>query len=143
MLKDFRRKVMQIANRLVKQGYFRSNAMITAWKLIKSRALRTKVSGTTFENRQNVLRLTASYNPDEVHVELKRERENAFDSNAVAVIVSVKDKFRAVIGYLPRAVASVVSVLMDKGLQISSDGLQICGGFGEFGNFGAKIMVKI
>ena len=32
MLKDIRRKVMQIANRLVGQGQIRRNAMLTAWK---------------------------------------------------------------------------------------------------------------
>ncbi len=53
MLKGFRRKVMQIANRLVGQGYIRACAMKTAWKLIKAHAV--KVVGTSFDNRQNVL----------------------------------------------------------------------------------------
>ena len=44
MLKDIRSKVMRIANRLVGQGYVRANAMITAWKLIRYRALKTKVT---------------------------------------------------------------------------------------------------
>lgn len=55
MLKGFRRKVMQIANRLVGQGYIRANAMKTAWTLIKAHAVSTKVVGTSFDNRQNVL----------------------------------------------------------------------------------------
>lgn len=62
MLKYIRRKVMQIANRLVGQGYIRANAMATAWKLIRCRALRTKVSGTSFDNRHNVLQLLCNYN---------------------------------------------------------------------------------
>ena len=57
MLKDFRRKVMQIVNRLVRQGYIGACAMKTSWKLIKSHAVSTKVAGTSFDNRQNVLSL--------------------------------------------------------------------------------------
>lgn len=59
MLKDIRRKVMQIANCLVGQGYIRTCAMATAWKLIKNRRLSTRVAGTSFDNRQNVLELIA------------------------------------------------------------------------------------
>lgn len=143
MLKDFRRKVMQIANRLVGQGYVRANAMQTAWRLIKAHAVSTKVVGTSFDNRQNVLELLAKYNPDDVSVKLVRDRSNAFDSNAVAVTAAVKGKVSAVIGYLSKAVASVVAVLMDKGLRIMSDTLSIVGGYSGHDNYGARIIVKI
>ncbi len=43
MSKDIRRKVMQIANRLVGQGRARAEAMLTAWKLIRYRALKTGI----------------------------------------------------------------------------------------------------
>ena len=81
MLKDIRRKVMQIANRLVGQGQIRRNAMLTAWKIIRYKALRTKVNGTSFDNRQNVLQLLCKYNPADITVKLVRDRLNAFDSN--------------------------------------------------------------
>ena len=143
MLKDFRRKVMQIANRLVGRGYIRANAMQTAWKLIKSHAVSTKVAGTSFDNRQNVLSLLAKYDPADVSVKLVRDRFNAFDSNAVAVTAAVKGKVSAVIGYLSKAVASVLAVLMDKGLRIVSDTLSIVGGYSGHENYGARIIVKI
>lgn len=143
MLKGFRRKVMQIANRLVGQGYIRACAMKTAWKLIKAHAVSTKVVGTSFDNRQNVLALLAKYNPADVSVKLVRDRSNAFDSNAVAVTAAIKGKVSAVIGYLPKAVASVIAVLMDKGLRIMSGTLSIVGGYSGHENYGARIIVKI
>lgn len=143
MLKGFRRKVMQIANRLVGQGYIRANAMQTAWRLIKAHAVSAKVAGTSFDNRQNVLALLTKYDPADVSVKLVRDRFNAFDSNAVAVTAAVKGKVSAVIGYLPKAVASVVAALMDKGLQVFSDTLRIIGGYADRENYGARIIVKI
>ena len=83
---------MRIANRLVGQGYVRANAMITAWKLIRYRALKTKVNGTSFDNRQNVLQLLCKYNPTDIAVKLIRDRLNAFDRNAIAVTAAVKGK---------------------------------------------------
>lgn len=144
MLRDIRRKVMQIANRLVGQGYARANAMATAWKLIRYRALKAKINGTSFDNRQNVLQLLCKYNPADIVVKLVRDRLNAFDSNAIAVTAAVKGKVSAVvIGYLPKAVACVIAALMDKGINVSADTLSIVGGFGEQESYGARIIVKI
>lgn len=126
------------------QGYIRANAMATAWKLVRYRALKAKVSGTSFDNRQNVLRLLCKYNPAEITVKLVRDRLNAFDSNAVAVTAAVKDKVSAVvIGYLPKAVACVIAALMDKGISVHADTLSIVGGMNELENYGARIHVKI
>lgn len=143
MLKDIRRKVMQIANRLVGQGKARTEAMLTAWKIVRYRALRTKINGTSFDNRQNVLALLTKYNPADIAVKLVRDRLNAFDSNAIAVTAVIKDKVSAVIGYLPKAVASVVAVLMDKGINVNADTLSIVGGYSDHENYGARIIVKI
>lgn len=68
MLKDIRRKVMQIANRLVGQGKARTEAMLTAWKIIRYKALRTRIAGTSFDNRQNVLQLLCKYNPADIAI---------------------------------------------------------------------------
>lgn len=143
MLKDIRRKVMQIANRLVGQGYIRACAMATAWKLIKSRAVSTRIAGTSFDNRQNVLSLLAKYNPAQISVKLQRDQSNSFDSNAVAVTATVKGKVSAVIGYLPKAVASVIAALMDKGINVMSEALSIVGGYADRENYGARILIKI
>lgn len=135
MLKEIKSRVTHIANRLVKQSYIRARAMSTAWKLIKTHNLSTRVAGTSFDNRQDVLRLIAKYNLAQVSLKLVRNRSNAFDSNAVAVTVFVKNKVRAVIGHLPKSVAGVISALMDKGIEILSDTLSIFGGYTERENY--------
>lgn len=143
MLKDIRSKVMRIANRLVGQGRTRVDAMVTAWKIIRYKSLRTKINGTSFDNRQNVLQLLCKYNPADIAVKLVRDRNNAFDSNAIAVTTAIKGKVSAVIGYLPKAVASVVAALMDKGINVNADIFSIVGGTDEFVNYGARINIKI
>lgn len=72
-----------------------------------------------------------------------RDSLNAFDSNAVAVVATIKGKVSALIGYLPKAVANVVAVLMDKGLNVLSDSLNIIGGYAGHENYGARIIIKI
>lgn len=144
MLKEIRKKVMQIANRLhYKSGIDRSTALAKAWRLIKTHAVSTRVVGTSFDNRQNVLAFLKSYQSEQVSVRLMRDSSNAFDKNAVAVVAVVKDKVSAVIGYLPKAVANVVAVLMDKGLNILSDTLSIVGGYAGHENYGARIVIRI
>ena len=125
MTKNFRKKLMQISNRLFGRDFSRSAALSTAWRLIKSRRVETRVAGTSFDNCQNVLALLAKYSPDLVSVELHREPENAHDRNAVAVFASVPGKVRAKLGYLPQAVAAVVAAVLDKGLTIAANQLRI------------------
>lgn len=143
MLKDIRSKVMRIANRLVGQGRTRVDAMVTAWKIIRYKSLRIKINGTSFDNRQNVLQLLCKYNPADIAVKLVRDRNNAFDSNAIAVTTAIKGKVSAVIGYLPKAVASVVAALMDKGINVNADTFSIVGGTQELESYGARINIKI
>lgn len=144
MLKEIRKKVMQIANRLhYKSGLDRSTALVKAWRLIRTHAVSTRVAGTSFDNRQNVLAFLKSYQPEQISIKLVRERQNAFDTNAVAVVATVKGKVSAVIGYLPKAVAEVVAVIIDKGLNILSDTLSIVGGYAGHENYGARIVIRI
>lgn len=93
MMKDFRRKLMQIANRLVGRDYIRSCAMSTAWKLIRLQSVSTRVTGTSFDGRQNVLELLAKYHPELINVKLVREPQNPHDRNAVAVVAEVRGSF--------------------------------------------------
>lgn len=143
MMKDFRRKLMQIANRLVGRGYIRSCAMSTAWKLIRLQSVSTRVTGTSFDGRQNVLELLAKYHPELISVKLVREPENIHDRNAVAVVAEVRGKVKAMLGYLPQAVAAVVAAMMDKGLTVTGKQLRITGGYGLFENYGARITVTM
>ena len=52
MKRTMHSKVMTIANRLVKQGYNRANAMVKAWVLVKLPNICTKVAGVTYGKRQ-------------------------------------------------------------------------------------------
>lgn len=143
MTKDFRRKLMQIANRLVGRGYIRSCAMATAWKLIRCRSVTTRVTGTSFDGRQNVLELLTKYHPDLVSVKLIREPQNPYDRNAVAVVAEVSGKVTAKLGYLAQAVAAVVAAMLDKGLSVIGEQLRITGGHGAFESYGARITVAM
>jgi hypothetical protein len=103
MKKSTHSKVMTIANRLVKQGYNRANAMVKAWVLVKMPMVETKVAGVTYGNRQRAIEHLARYQPEQISITLIRERENAHDVNAVAVVATVEGKGSYTMGYLPRA----------------------------------------
>lgn len=136
-----RSKVMTIANRLVKQGLTRSIATVKAWIIVKANALRTKVKGTS--RRQSALEKLAGVNPADISVKLKREPHNVHDSNAVAVYAALRDNRVFFIGYLPRAIASVLAPLMDKGKEPKAIGFSIVGGFNPWVSFGAQVAVRV
>lgn len=127
-MNNMKSKVMQIANRLVKQGVNRSAAMVRAWILVKMNRITVKTVGVTFGIRQQLLHRLAKYQPQDVTVLLRRERENTADSNAVQVIAAVKGKGKAVIGYLNREIAACIAALMDGGKTVYSRFGGITGG---------------
>lgn len=95
-MNKIRSKVMIMANNLVKHGMSRRTALLKAWIIAKAAALRVKVKGTS--RRQSELEQLAALNPSEISVQLKRERYNSRDSNAVinyffrfALLLSRKD----------------------------------------------------
>lgn len=141
--KEMRRKVMMIANHLYhKCGYVQSNAMRTAWRLIKTDLIETKVAGVTFENRQRILQKVSVCFPDVV-VQLCREAANEYDANAVAVYAIVHSKYRAKIGYLPAKVAAVVATLLDKGMSVETSRFRIVGGLDpQYPTYGARLMIS-
>lgn len=142
--KEMRRKVMMIANYLFhKCGYVQSNAMRTAWRLVKTDNIETRVAGVTFENRQRILHKVAVCYPD-VAVQLCREKSNEYDANAVAVYAVVHSKYRAKIGYLPAKVAAVVATLLDKGMNVATSRFRIVGGLDpEYPTYGARLMLSL
>lgn len=107
MLKDIRRKVMQIANRLVGQGYIRANAMATAWKLVRYRALKAKVSGTSFDNR-SVTRLD---------IFMRKLFYSMAAGRAVNKQLLQNEQRIVLCGHAP--------ALMDKGISVHADTLQL------------------
>ena len=85
-------KVMTIANRLVKQGYNRAHAMVKAWALVKLPNVLTKVAGVTYGKRQSAIEHLTHYRPQDIRISLYRDKDNAADKNAVAVIAAVRGK---------------------------------------------------
>jgi hypothetical protein len=93
----------------------------------------TKIVGTTFEGRQDVI---ASLKGDET-IRLRREPDNQYDPNAVAVDVKLKDW--TPIGYISKD-NSDISTLLDKGKKVEITLSSITGGGDK--NFGINIEVK-
>ena len=136
-------KVMTIANRLVKQGYNRANAMVKAWVLVKLQNICTKVAGVTYGKRQQAIEHLTHYRPEHIRISLYRDKANAYDRNAVAVIATVKGKGSYTMGYLPKALAAFIAPLMDAGRTITSRLASIKGTNEPYLNYGLGIEVRI
>ena len=134
-------KVMTIANRLVKQGMNRRAAMLKAWVIAKASALQVKVKGTS--RRQNELEKLSSVNPADISVTLRREPHNSHDSNAIAVYAALTNHRVFFIGYLPKAIASVLAPLFDKGRKPQAKAFRVTGGFNPWVNYGAALAIEV
>ncbi len=99
-----------------------------AWKLAKSRAA-VKVAGVSKYDRQTALEHLRRYAADDVKVTLIRESKNAYDSNAIAVLVSVNDSKQYKTGYIPATVAALLSKVIDSITEIKASVQAITGGF--------------
>lgn len=140
-MNKIRSKVMIMANSLVKHGMNRRTAMLKAWIIAKASALRTKVKGTS--RRQSELEQLAALDPSEISVQLKRERHNSYDSNAIAVYATLSNHRSYFIGYVPRAVASVLAPLFDKGKEPQAKAFRVTGGFNPWVNYGATLAIGV
>ena len=153
-------KVMTIANNLVKQGMSRSAAMVQAWITVKLRRIETKTAGVTHGNRQKLLARLTRYAPEDITIQLQREKNNPADENAVQVVAAVIDfgkptcskeinfvfrnqlgKGSAVMGYLNRQLAAAIAPLLDKGKRVVSAFKAITGGADYFLNYGLNISI--
>lgn len=133
--------ICKTANSLIKAGYNRSQAFILAWTMAKG--ITTKVKGVTKENRQTALQHLLRYNPQDVTVRLQRERNNLYDCNAVAVVVTVADRGAFKIGYLSAVLAKIITPLMDTGKTVTSSYTEVRGGYLPGINYGLAIQVRI
>ena len=130
------------ANKLVKAGYTRSEAMREAWRLAKLPEISVKVKGTAATTkRQEALEHLTKYSPDLVTFRVAAEPTNPADSNAVGVIATVKGKGSFLIGYLARELAANISTLLRAGLALLSSGA-VTGGYEPYMNYGARISLK-
>lgn len=96
-ISTIRRTVATMANQLHKLGYSLSNVFKTAWKRIKE-SMTCRVSGVTHDKRQELLQFIASRNLEELTVYLQRDRANAYDRYAVAVVIGIKDRCNNICG---------------------------------------------
>lgn len=134
--------IFRNANKLVKAGYSRSDAMREAWRLAKLGEISVKVKGTAANSRrQEALDHLTRYSPDLVSFRIAGDHTNAHDPHAVAVVVTVKGKGSFLIGYLARELAAHISRLLDAGIRCLTTGA-VTGGYAPYMNYGARVNLK-
>ena len=134
--------IFRNANKLVKQGFTRSEAMREAWRLAKLPEISVKVKGTAATaKRQEALEHLTRYNPELVSFRIAGQPDNPADPNAVAVVATVKGKGSFLIGYLARELAAQISTLLRAGLTLLSWGT-VTGGYAPYMNYGARVNMK-
>ncbi|WP_158582915.1 HIRAN domain-containing protein [Lysinibacillus yapensis] len=81
-----------------------------SFMLLKDGTHLIKVAGISYENRQeHIEKMTG-----EEEIELKREKENEFDENAIAIYVTLENG-KEKIGYIPADLAGKLAKIMDSG----------------------------
>lgn len=79
-----------------------------------------------------------------MQAELVRNPENRFDKNAIQIVVHLRSINRkTVIGYVPRELASSLAAVLDAGLQIRAELLQIMGGYSYKESYGCLLSIGI
>lgn len=99
----------------------------------------TKVAGVTFENRQSTIRRLYRFGELDEGTELilKREPDNPFDRNAVAVLTQEGES----LGYLSKDLAEQLSGNMDRGKIYKAYVSAITGGDAD-NNYGINIQIQ-
>jgi len=99
------------------------------------------VVGVTFEGRQGILAELYSMQEGgaELTGRLKREKENRYDSNAIAIEVETMQ-----VGYIPKALAAKLAAHIDAGESIGVAGVRIIRGEKDGRTvYGARIDVEM
>ncbi len=133
--------ICRAANRFRSEGYSRSTAFVLAWRLSKATA-QISVAGTSFGNRQEILAELTAANPADVNVELRRERDNLIDRNAVVVVFCFGDT-TVKAGYIPTRAAALIAPLMDAGQTVAATLDRIVGGWLEGIHYGARLRLTM
>ena len=138
-----RKAVCTMANELKKVGYSLSQAFRKAWSRVKL-SMTVRVSGTTFENRQERLEFLKRFRLEDLSVTLEREPNNQYDTNAIQVVVHIKPiTKKTVIGYIPKELARELSRVIDIGVQLKASLMQIIGGYSYKETLGALVNITI
>lgn len=136
-----RKAVTTMANQLHKLGYSLSQAFRTAWKRVKG-SMTCRVAGVTYEKRQQLLQFIAGRKHEDLTVYLQRDRANAYDRFAVAVVVGISNVGYAHIGYLPKGLSQSLASVIDKGIGLQAD-VRVIGGYSHKETFGALVNIAV
>ena len=140
---SIRKAVCTMANELKKEGYSLSQAFRKAWKRVKESMI-IRVAGTTFGNIQERLGFMKQFPVETMQAELVRDPENRFDKNAIQIIIHLRAINRkTVIGYVPRGLATGLAAVMDAGIQVKAELLQILGGYSYKESYGCLQDIRI
>lgn len=142
-IQKIRKEVTILANRINKKVKDLSASFRRAWQIIKGHKLISKIAGVTQNTRQAALKRLATYNRDDINVTLERESCNAYDANAVKVMVSVGTGNKYNLGYIPKDLATLLAPLLDKGIEIASRFISVTGGQEGCETYGGMIVVEL
>ncbi len=138
-----RKAVCTMANELKKAGYSLSQAFKKAWNRVKL-SMTIRVTGTTFENRQERLEFLRQFKAEDLSITLEREPNNQYDKNAIKVVVHIRPISRkTIIGYVPKGLAKELAKVLDTGVQVRATLMQIIGGYSYKETLGALINITI
>lgn len=138
-----RKAVCTMANELRKTGYSLSQAFRKAWKRVKL-SMTIRAAGTTFENRQQCLKFLKQFQPKDLSVTLEREEDNRYDSSAIKIVAHIHSlSKKTVIGYIPKEFARELAKVIDRGIQVKANLIQIIGGYSYKESLGALINIAI
>jgi hypothetical protein len=113
-LREMRKVSMTLAHSMrIAKKWSMSDALRWAWKLVKNQVT-SKIAGVTIGNRQEAIKRLWNYEPRRVVFTLRREKENPFDANAIAVDVTVIGKGTLHMGYIPKDTAEIIAQLLGK-----------------------------
>ena len=140
---NVRKAVCTMANELKKEGYTLSQAFRKAWRRIKL-SMKIRAVGTTAGNIQERLGFMKQFPVDTMQAELVREPENPFDKNAIKIVVHLRSINRkTVIGYVPGGLAAGLAAVIDAGVNVKAELLQILGGYSYKESYGCLLDITI
>ncbi|WP_313559093.1 HIRAN domain-containing protein [Ruminiclostridium cellobioparum] len=110
----------ELKRRTIAFTYSIGVAIRICWKTVRSMArfVYSKVRGTSFGNRQLLLRRLSLYDSRDIFLQLVREPYNPIDPYAIQIWAVVRSKGGGCIGYVSKEIASELAVLMDSGRSV-------------------------
>lgn len=129
-IRNTRKMVATLANKLRKVLKNLSKAFRKAWRMVKSGIVYTSAVGVTFRNTQEIIAWLDGMDRSDIYLSLCREPGNLRDRNAIKIYAHVISmEKRACIGYVKKELAAVIAPLMDAGLEVCARLYCITGGY--------------